>query len=155
MLLDFSRTTEYHISREIGEAELNRMPEAIYKHTDYSYKYFKTNTGCVLLPTFSKDSARNSFVPEIDIAISQSNGQTNFKITVKPVDFVRFFMVFWYVFLIFFEVFAIIIFINKGVENIGFVVMPVVMGVFAYGICKYATKQSFENVIAAFMKEYC
>ena len=154
MLLDFSRTVEYHISREIGEAELNRMPEAIYEHTDYSYKYFKINTGCVLLPTFSKDSARNSFVPEIKIDISQSNGQTDFKISVKPVDLVRFFMIFLYAFIMLFEVFSIIIFINKGAADIGFVVMPVVIGVFAYIFCKYTTKQNFEKVVVAIKKEY-
>ena len=107
------------------------MPEVIYEHTDYSYKYVKTNTGCVLLPTFSKDSARHSFVPQINIDVSKSNGQTNFKITVKPVHFVRFFMIFLYAFIIFFVVFAIIIFANKGEVDIGFIVIPVAIGVFA------------------------
>jgi len=153
-LLDFSRIAEYHISRVTSETELNRMPEVIYEHTGYSYSYFKTNKGCVLLPTFSKDSTRNSFVPEINIDVLQSNSQTTFKITVKPVAFVRVFIIFWYAFIIFFEVFAIIFFANKGEADIGFIVVPIAMGVFAYAFCKYATKQSFLNVIDAIKKEY-
>ena len=68
---------------------------------------FKTKSINVMdIRKSSKDSTRNSFVPEINIDVLQSNSQTTFKITVKPVDFVRVFIIFWYAFIIFFEVFS-------------------------------------------------
>ena len=127
--------------------------EVIYKHTNWEYKSQQRNAGCFLKPTFRNMPYRNSFVPEIDIVVSNHEAYTMLHITGQPVELVRFFMALWFGFLSLMEVFLLILAITSNLDSIIPVFIPVAMCVFGYLLCELGTKVTFNSVVKAIQEE--
>ncbi|MBQ8359961.1 MAG: hypothetical protein IJX37_08700 [Oscillospiraceae bacterium] len=149
----FSQMAEHKISNAAYPEFIQKLPEVIRKNTDLEYKYQQRNAGCFLKPTFRNMPYRTSFVPEIDIFISNHEAYTMLHITGQPVKFVLIFMVLWFVFLSLMEVFLLILAITSNLDSIIPVFIPIAMCVFGYLLCELGTKATFNSVIKAIKKE--
>ena len=145
----FTQTAEYKTSNTFYSDFLQKLPEVIYKHTKWEYKSQLRNAGCSLKPTFRNVPYRNSFVPEIDIVVSNHEADTTLHITGQPVKFVRIFMALWFGFLSLMEVFLLILAITSNPDSIIPIFIPIVMCAFGYLLCKFGTKATFNSVIKA------
>ena len=145
----FTQTAEYKTSNTSYSEFLQKLPEVIYKYTNWEYKSQQRCAGYFLKPTFRNMPYRNSFVPEIDIVVSNHEAYTMLHITGQPVKFVRIFMAFWFGFLALMEGFLLIAAVNSTLSNMFSVLIPIGMGVFGYLLCKLATKATFHAVMNA------
>lgn len=152
MRTDFSQTAEHCISGTIDGEVINNLPEAIRRRTGLRYTCTKTDGGCLLQPTFRSMYFRNSFTPEIDVRISENIEQTALFMTGRPVKAVLYFMRFWFVALLIFEIFMVIAVVSGAGKVFG-VFVPVIMAVFGYLLCEIATKVTFHIVVKAIQKE--
>ena len=150
----FTQTAEYKISNTSYSDFLPKLPEVIYKHANWEYISQQGNAGYFLKPTFRNMPYRNSFVPEIDIVVSSHEAYTVLHITGQPAKFVRIFMALWFVFLSLMEVFLLILAITSNLDSIIPAFLPIVMCVFGYLLCEFATKATFNSVIKAIKKEF-
>ena len=132
---------------------LKDLPDLIRKHTDWNYACEQTDTGCILKPVFRNMPYRNSFVPEINVAVSHSDTQTVLHLQGQPVKSVRFFMAFWFSCLLVIEVFLIAMAVTSDLEHLFPVFLPILMCVFGYLLCKIATGLTFKSVVKAIQKE--
>ena len=130
------------------------LPEVIRQHTDWDYTYRQKPTGCSLKPTFRNMPYRNSFVPEIEIVISDRDSQTELQMIGQPVKFVRVFMALWISFLLAMEVFFVILAITSNLDSLFPLFIPLAMCAFGYLLCKLATKATFNSVVKAIKKEF-
>ena len=144
----------YCINKSISTDAFVILPELIRKHTHWDYSYQEKPSGCFLKPTFRNMSYRNSFVPEIDVVISNHNSQTELQIIGQPVKFVRVFMALWFSFLLALEVFFIILAITSNLDRLFPLFIPLAMCAFGYLLCKLATKATFNAIVKAIKKEF-
>lgn len=151
----FAHTAEYSIDGVTCPACLNDLPNLIRKHTDWDYSFTRTETGCFLKPTFRNMPYGNSFVPEIDVVVSHNDTQTIFHMRGQPVKHVRIFMVFWFSFLLMIEALflALAITPNSNLDSLFPVVIPMIMCLFGYLLCKIATGATFKSVMKAIQRE--
>ena len=150
----FTQTAEYKTSNTSYSEFLQKLPEVIYKYTNWEYKSQQSCAGYFLKPTFRNMPYRNSFVPEIDIVVSNHEAYTMLHITGQPVKFVRIFMALWFGFLSLMEVFLLILAITSNLDSIIPIFIPIVMCAFGYLLCKFGTKATFNSVIKAIKKEF-
>ena len=148
----FTQRAEHKINTTVYSDFLQKLPEVIRKHTNWEYKYQQRNAGCFLKPTFRNMPYRNSFVPEIDIIVSNHEAYTMLHITGKPVKFVRVFMALWFCFLSLMEVFLLILAITSNLDSIIPVFIPIAICVFGYLLCELGTKVTFRSVVKAIQK---
>ena len=151
----FTEMATHCINKTISTNGFEILPEVIRQHTDWDYAYQQKTTGCSLKPTFRNMPYRNSFVPEIDIVISNRDSQTELQMIGQPVKFVRIFMALWFGFLSLMEVFLLILAITSNLDSIIPIFIPIVMCAFGYLLCKLATKATFNSVVNAIKKEFC
>ena len=130
------------------------LPEVIRQQTDWDYTCQPKPTGCSLKPTFRNMPYRNSFVPEIEIVISDRDSQTELQMIGQPVKFVRVFMALWFSFLLATEVFFVILAITSNLDSLFPLFIPLAMCAFGYLLCKLATKATFNSVVKAIKKEF-
>ena len=130
------------------------LPEVIRQHTDWDYTYQQKPTGYSLKPTFRNMPYTNSFVPEIDIVISNRDSKTELQMIGRPVKFVRVFMAFGFSFLLVMEVFIVILAITSILDSLFPLFIPLAMCAFGYLLCKLATKATFNSVVKAIKKEF-
>lgn len=154
MKIGFSQTAEHRVNEVIGTDCFENLPKVIHEQTNLDYSCEQTTDGCLLKPSFRNVPFRNSFVPEIDIDISQDNGQTFLYMKGQPVKSVRIFMVFWFVFLIIMEMVLLVTAITSKLESLFPVFVPIVMCAFGYFLCRFATRFTFISVVKAIRKEY-
>ena len=150
----FTEMATHCINKTISTNGFEILPEVILQHTDWDYAYHQKTTGCNLKPTFRNMPYRNSFVPEIDIVVSNHEAYTMLHITGQPVKFVRIFMALWLGFLSLMEVFLLILTITSNLDSIIPIFIPIVMCAFGYLLCKFGTKATFNSVIKAIKKEF-
>ena len=150
----FTQTAEYKTSNTSYSEFLQKLPEVIYKYTNWEYKSQQRCDGYFLKPTFRNMPYRNSFVPEIDIVVSNHDAYTMLHITGQPVKFVRIFMALWFGFLSLMQVLLLIPTITSKLDSIIPIFIPIVMSAFGYLLCKFATKATFNSVIKAIKKEF-
>ena len=150
----FTERTTLCINKTISTNGFEVLPEAIRQHTDWDYAYQQRLTGCSLKPTFRNMPYRNSFVPEIEIVISNRDSQTELQMIGQPVRFVRVFMALWFSFLLAMEVFFIILAITSNLDSLFLLIIPLAMCAFGYLLCKLATKATFNSVVRAIKKEF-
>ena len=151
----FTEMATHCINKTISTNDFEILPAVIRKHTDWDYTYQQKSEGCFLKPTFHNMPYRNSFVPEIDIVISNHDSQTALQMTGQPVKFVRVFMALWFSFLLVMEVLFIILAITSNLDSLFPLFIPLAMCVFGYLLCKLGTKATFNSVIKAIKKEFC
>ena len=84
----FTEMATHCINKTISTNGFEILPKVILQHTDWDYAYHQKTTGCYLKPTFRHMPYRNSFVPEIDIVISNRDSQTELQMIGQPVKFV-------------------------------------------------------------------
>ncbi len=147
MSFGFSQTTEIFVNKIITPDCLNNLPALIQQHTDFSYLYKQTESGCLLKPRFRNMPYRNSFVPKLDITLTQDNGKSCLHIKGQPVKFVLWFSTFLFVFASIMELLVVIIALTSGLDSIFLVFIPVLIGVFNYFLCKILTKLTFKIVV--------
>ena len=149
----FTQKAEYNIASTTFPICLNDLPKLIRKHTDWDYSCAQTSAGCFLKPTFRDMPYRNSFVPEIDIVVSCNDTQTILYMIGQPVTFVRVFMAIWFSFALMMEVFLLVLAITSNLDSLFPVLIPIIMCVFGYLLCKLATRAAFKSVANAIQKE--
>lgn len=149
----FTQTAEHHIASTTRPTYLNTLPELIRKHSGWNYSCVQTDSGYFLKPTFRNMPYRNSFVPEIDIVVSRNDALTILYMSGQPVKSVRIFMAFWFSFLLMMEVFLLISAITSNLDSLFPFIIPIIMCVFGYLLCKIATKATFKSVMKAIQKE--
>ena len=150
----FTEMATHCINKTISTNGFEILPEVILQHTDWDYAYHQKTTGCNLKPTFRNMPYRNSFVPEIDIVISNRDSQTELQMIGQPVKFVRVFMALWFSFLLAMEVFFVILAITSNLDSLFPLFIPLAMCTFGYLLCKLATKATFNSVVNAIKKEF-
>ena len=150
----FTEMATHCINKTISTSGFEILPEVIRQHTDWDYAYQQKTKGCSLKPTFRNMPYTNSFVPEIDVVISNHNSQTELQIIGQPVKFVRVFMALWFSFLLALEVFFIILAITSNLDRLFPLFIPLAMCAFGYLLCKLATKATFNSVVKAIKKEF-
>lgn len=150
----FTLTAKHSINNTIRSDFFEKLPEVIRKHTNWDYSYQKKDTGCFLKPTFRNMPYRNSFVPEIGITVSCQNAHTILQMSGQPVKFVRVFMALWFCFLLMMELFLLLFAFTSKLDSLFPVLMPAVLYVFGYILCKLATKTTFNSVVKAIQKEF-
>jgi hypothetical protein len=149
----FTQIAEHKIYNTACSDFIYKLPELILKHTDWEYTYQQRNGGCILKPTFRNMPYRNSFVPEIDITVSNHETYTMLHITGRPVKFVRIFMTLWFSLLLLMEMLLLIPALTSNLDNILAAFIPIGMCVFGYLLCELGTKATFYSVIKAIKKE--
>ena len=150
----FTEMATHCINKTISTSGFEILPEVIRQHTDWDYAYQQKTKGCSLKPTFRNMPYTNSFVPEIDVVISNHNSQTELQMIGQPVKFVRVFMALWFSFLLALEVFFIILAITSNLDRLFPLFIPLAMCAFGYLLCKLATKATFNSVVKAIKKEF-
>ena len=150
----FTEMATHYINKTISTSGFEILPEVIRQHTDWDYAYQQKTKGCSLKPTFRNMPYRNSFVPEIDVVISNQNSQTELQIIGQPVKIVRIFMALWFSFLLAMEAFFIILSITSNLDSLFPLFIPLAMCTFGYLLCKLATKATFNSVVNAIKKEF-
>ena len=151
----FTERATHCINKTIPTNGFEILPEVIRQHTDWDYAYQQKTTGCSLKPTFRNMPYRNSFVPEIDIVISNRDSQTELQMIGQPVKFVRVFMALWFSFLLAMEIVFVILAIASSLDRLFPLFIPLAMCAFGYLLCKLATKATFNAVVKAIQKEFC
>ena len=149
----FTEKATHRINKTISSNCFEVFPEVIRQHTDLDYTYQQKPTGCSLKPTFRNMPFRNSFVPEIDIVISNRDSKTELQMIGRPVKFVRVFMALWFGFSSLMEIFLLILAITSNMDSIIPVFIPIVLCVFGYLLCELGTKATFNSVVKAIQKE--
>ena len=150
----FTEMATHCISKTISANSFEILPDVIRKHTDWDYLYQKKSVGCFLKPTFRNMPYRNSFVPEIDIVISNHDSQTVLQMIGQPVKFVRVFIALWFSFLLAMEAFFVILAFTSNLDSFFPLFMPLAMCAFGYLLCKLGTKTTFNSVVKAIKKEF-
>lgn len=150
----FTEMATHCINNTISTNSFELLPEVIRQHTDWNYAYQQKPTGCKLKPTFRNMPYGNSFVPEIDIVISNRDSKTELQMIGRPVKFVRVFMAFWFSFVLVMEVFIVILAITSSLDSLFPLFIPLGMCIFGYLLCKLATKATFNSVVKAIKKEF-
>ncbi len=152
MKLSFAHTVSFKASSNISPDLLAKLPETIYQNTNFEYTYEATDTGCRLTPTFRNMPYGNSFVPEIDIMLSEHEGFSMLHITGQPVKTIRIFAAFCSICSLLLAIFALVVMLISK-DNILFVLAPIGMSVFSYFFCKLGTKATFNYIIKAIKNE--
>ena len=150
----FTERATHCINKTIGNDRFEILPAVIRKHTDWDYTYQQKGDGCFLKPTFRNMPYRNSFVPEIDIVISNRDSKTELQMIGQPVKLVRVFMALWFSFLLMMEGFLVILAITSSLDSLLPLFVLLAMCVFGYLLCKLATKATFNSVVKAIKKEF-
>lgn len=151
----FTERASHCINRTISANGLEILPEVIRRHTDWDYAYQQEPKGCCLKPTFCHMPYRNSFVPEIEIVLSDRDSQTELQMTGQPVKAVRLFMALWFGCTLTLEALFVILAITSNLDRLFPLFMPLGMCAFGYLLCKLATKATFYSVVKAIKKEFC
>ncbi len=153
MGIGFSQKAEIFIDGSVDNACLQNLTTLIHCQTDLNYSLEQTERGGILKPSFKNMPYRNSFVPEIDIVVSQNNEGTYMNMTGKPVKSVRVLMMFWFGLLAMMELFLLIIASISEFTELFPLFVPIVMCIFGYFLCKIATKLTFQKVVKAIQKK--
>lgn len=150
----FTETAKHYFDKTISANSFEILPALIRKHTDWNYTYQQKSEGCLLKPTFRNMPYRNSFVPEIDIVISNRDSKTALQMIGQPVKSVRVFMALWFGFLLVMEGFLVILAITSSLDSLFPLFIPLALCAFGYLLCKLATKATFNSVVKAIKKEF-
>ena len=150
----FTEMEMHCINETIATDSFEILPDVIRQHAGWDYAYQRKTTGCNLKPTFRNMPYRNSFVPEIDIVMSNRDSQTELKMIGRPVKFVRIFMAFWFSFLLAMEFVFVILAVTSNLVSLVPLLIPLAMCAFGYLLCKLATKATFNSVVKAIKKEF-
>ena len=150
----FTEMATHCINKTISTNGFEILPEVIRQHTNWDYAYQQKTKGCSLKPTFRNMPSRNSFVPEIDVVISNRDSKTELQMIGQPIKFVRVFMALWFSFLLAMEVFFIILVITSNLDSLFLLFIPLAMCAFGYLLCKLATKATFNSVVKAIKKDF-
>lgn len=149
----FTQTAKHSIASTTYPICLNDLPKLIRKHSDWNYSCVQTDSGYFLKPTFHNIPYRNSFVPEIDVVISRNDAQTILYMSGQPVRLVRVFMAIGFGFALMMEVFLLALAITSNLDSLFPVLIPIILCVFGYLLCKIATRATFKSVMKAIQKE--
>lgn len=150
----FTQMAEHKIKNADCSDFFKKLPNLIYTYTDWPYKYQLKDDGYLLKPIFRNTTYRNSFIPEINIVLSNDEDYTMLHITGRPVKLVRVFMALWFGILSLMEAFLLILAITSNLNGIFPVFIPIIMCVFGYLLCKRGTNVTFNTVMKVIKEEY-
>lgn len=149
----FIETAEQCVAHENCSDILNALPNVIRQHTGLDYALSRTDTGCFLKPTFRTMPHRNSFVPEINIVVSNNDTQTILLVQGQPVKFIRCFIAFWFGFLLMMDVVLLALAITGNLDSLFPFLVTVILHIFGYLLCKIGTRSTFRSIMKAIQKE--
>ncbi|MBQ6890098.1 MAG: hypothetical protein IJN53_03675 [Oscillospiraceae bacterium] len=153
MGIGFSYTLEYRTNKSITADVLGNLPAAIRRHTDWNYTCEQTDSGCLLKPVFRDMPYRNSFVPEIDVAVSCDDGQSVLCMRGQPVKMVRFFSAFWLGVVLLMQVFVVALAFASKLNGLFPLFLPAIMFFLGYFLCKISSKRVFTSIVKAIQQE--
>lgn len=153
MGIGFSYMSEHRTNKSITADALDNLPGAIRRHTDWNYTCAQTDSGCLLKPIFRDMPYRNSFVPEIDVAVSCNDGQSHLCMRGQPVKMVRYFMAFWLGVVLLMQVLVVALAIASKLNGLFPLFLPAIMFVWGYFLCKISSKRVFISVVKAIQQE--
>lgn len=150
----FERSAIHEINNATPYASFEKLPEIIREYTDWEYTYRQTSTGFLLKPTLHNRQYRNSFIPEIDIAVSCDDAHTTLHITGRLIKIVRVFQT------VFFTIWSVLlliliiqaIFFQQGI--LFAVIIPLVLGAFFLLLGKFSMQAIFDSIVKAIRKEF-
>jgi hypothetical protein len=154
MNIGFSQTAEHHLCGTLPHPFSDALIKAIQSHSGWQYSCTQTTDGYYLKPTFRNMPYRNSFVPEITIDLSEHNGQTTLVLTGQPIAPVRIFMWVWLSFTATMQVLLLALMLLSGKFQLIPSLIPSIMILFGYLLCKLATRFTFRSVVAAIVKTF-
>lgn len=154
MKMWFLQTAKHSTNNTISSGSFEGLCDRIYKRTGLKYAYRQQNAGYRLIPTFRNMQRRNSFAPEIDIAISGEEMHTMLRISGKPVRSVRIFMAAFLGALLMVELLLLILAACSKLDSLLLLLVPFAIGVFSYVLCRCVTKATFMSVIKAIQEEF-
>jgi hypothetical protein len=154
MNIGFSQTAEHHLRGALPHPFSDALIKAIQSHSGWQYSCTQTTDGYYLKPTFRNMPYRNSFVPEITIDLSEHNGQTTLSLTGGPVASVRIFMWVWLSIAAMFQILLLGIALFFGKMQAVPLLIPSIMILFGYLLCKLTTRFTFRRVVAAIVKTF-
>ena len=154
MNIGFSVSETYTINGPTTVEFSEHLLKTIYRYAGWKYNYTQKAEGYLLIPTFRDMSYRNSFVPEISVIVSQSNGRTTLHMKGQPVKVVRAFMGLWFAGVLGMELLLLLIAVISGLDSLSILFVPIFMGVFGYLLCKVTTRVTFRSVVKAIQKAF-
>ena len=149
----FTEMATHCINKTISTNGFEILPDVIRQHTNWDYAYHQKPTGCSLKPTFHNMPYRNSFVPEIDVAVSCDDGQSVLCMRGQPVKMVRFFSAFWLGVVLLMQVFVVALAFASKLNGLFPLFLPAIMFFLGYFLCKISSKRVFTSIVKAIQQE--
>ncbi len=137
MNLGFTETVVHKTESPVGDDLTEQLLSIAHNHTNFQYTCEKKEDGYWLRPTFKNMPYRNSFVPEIHVALGWEGDQRVFTIQGRPVKSVRIFMTIWFFSLLPHGIIGL--FAMEGIPRF----IPLFMAVFGYLLCKLGGRRTF------------
>ena len=149
MNLGFTETAVYSTDRRISDDHLTeQLLSIVHNHTNWQYTCEKTAAGYLLKPTFRNMPYRNSFVPEIHVAITEDSNGTFFAMQGRPVRSMRLFLTVWCITLLAFGM--VFLLAAEGFPKF----IPLSMGAVAYFMCKLSVGITFRSFVKGIEKYF-
>ena len=154
MGIGFSCSAMHFIQGSLPTQFSDVLPDAIRKHSGWSYSCMQTKDVYLLQPIFHNMPYRNSFVPEITIRFEESSGKTMLQITGQPIQAVRVFIRLWLTGALALQLLLLGIMVISGKIEVIPLFIPSIMLIFGYLLCKLGTRAPFRSIVTAIMKEF-
>ena len=152
MKLDFSQRASITGNTPIKTDFPDRLSDKLLRESEIKYACTSTDNGYFMKPIFGFTWRRNSFTPEITISVSQDGEKTVLHLTGQPINSVQRFVKFYISFALLIEVFVLAIAAFSELDSIIPLFIPIVMCIFGYSLCKFATKADFKTVVNTISK---
>ena len=137
MNLGFTETVVHKTESPVGDDLTELLLSIAHNHTNFQYTCEKKEDRYWLRPTFKNMPYRNSFVPEIYVALGWEGDQRVFTIQGRPVRNVRIFMTIWFFSLLPHGIIGLLT--MEGIPRF----IPLFMAVFGYLLCKLGGRRTF------------
>ena len=154
MSFGFSQSADLRMDCPMDGDSAERIYGAVKQHAHQTYTCTPTPEGCFLKPVFRGMTFRNSFAPEIRIAVSQEDGKTVLHLYGQPVPMVLVFMGVWLGFLALIGMILLADFLFSRTGNPMFLLIIPGMALYGYGLCKLGTWIAFREVLKAIRKAF-
>ena len=148
----FSQWATLSVETALTPDLLDRLTQKLHRESEIKYRYTVTEYGYFLEPVFGGTWRRNSFTPEIKIALSQEQGYTTLQMTGQPIRGVRVFVVIYMAFALLMEAMMLLLAAFSAVDHIVPLLLPIGLCVFGYCLSEQSTKMDFQIVVKAMEK---
>lgn len=154
MSVGFTHSIEIRTNETVTAERLMDLPNGIRRGTGWNYTCEKTRTGYCFNPSFRNMPYHNSFVPKIDVAITQSDGYTVLHLTGQPVEWIQVFTIIFCGFALVMHALLLAIMVFTNSVELFPLLLTLLMCAFGYFLCRLGTKYTFQNVVKTIENEF-